>query len=148
MKLETSLRTLDQERDGLQRELDDKTMLATSLKHSLDEVTGKLEGSDRRANDILAQAQALHAGLQTKDTEVRGLQENMRSCQQEMERCGPFSMSLLTGSFVMEYPYLAESFVLEYPYRLNLLYWSIPTDRIFCTGVSLLTESFVLEYPY
>jgi hypothetical protein len=28
------------------------------------------------------------------------------------------------------------------------LYWNIPTDCIFCTGISLLTEYCALEYPY
>jgi hypothetical protein len=42
---------------------------------------------------------------------------------------------------------LAEYVVLEYPYWLNMLYWNIPTDRIFCTGISLPTVYFVLtEY--
>jgi hypothetical protein len=43
---------------------------------------------------------------------------------------------------------LPEYFVLEHPYCLNILYWNIPTDGIFCTGTSLLAEYFVLEHPY
>jgi hypothetical protein len=34
-------------------------------------------------------------------------------------------------------------FVLEYSYRLKVLYWNIPPDQKFCTGIFLLTEYFV-----
>jgi hypothetical protein len=42
---------------------------------------------------------------------------------------------------------LAEYSVPEYPYWLNILYRNIPTDSIFCTGISVLTQYFALEYP-
>ena len=52
---------------------------------------------------------------------------------------------------------LIKYLVLEYLYGLNVLYWNIPTDQVFGTGISLraecfvlapslLTEYFVLEY--
>jgi hypothetical protein len=41
-----------------------------------------------------------------------------------------------------------EYFVLEHPYWLTILSWNIPTDRRFCTDISLLPESLVLEYSY
>ena len=36
--------------------------------------------------------------------------------------------------------------VLQYPFGQKMLYWNIPTGRMFCTGIFLLMECFVI-YP-
>jgi hypothetical protein len=49
----------------------------------------------------------------------------------------PLSLTLLTGYFV-----------LEYPFSLDILLRDILTEWIFGTGIALLSEYFVLGYPY
>ena len=64
-------------------------------------------------------------------------------------------ISLRTEYFVLEYPYGLNVLywnvltdwifcTLGYPYGLNILYWNIPAAWTFCTGIFLLPEYFVL----
>ena len=53
--------------------------------------------------------------------------------------------SFLTEYFVLEYPLLTEYFVLKYLNWLNILYWNILVDWIFCVGIFLTDWIFCTE---
>ena len=115
-------------------------------------VSLKREMECMRSDQQMQLAQRMEELRDEKDRLEDKMDDVIMSARDQMEEAAPESPGGLARErearrHRYRHIFIDFIFVLECPYRLNMLYWNIPTDGIFCTGISLPTEHFVLEYP-